>query len=80
MTTEGYRVLEAVDWTERRRANDGAVPLRAIATAALGGDAERADLVLGDLGRRGFVASTTHGWHWGYLTPQGRSARIVAAS
>jgi hypothetical protein len=71
MTTEGYRVLQAVAWLERMN-HSQELPLRRIATDTLGGNGELAARVLSDLDQQGWVHAGTLGWQSGWLTPQGR--------
>jgi hypothetical protein len=71
VTPQGSRVLEALAWSERSRASF-CLPLKTIATLALGGNSELAASILADLDRQGLVHADTMGWQNGWLTPQGR--------
>lgn len=73
MTSDGIRVLQAVEWSERM-SQTGALPLKRIATATLGGDADLASTVLAALDEEGWVHSETLGWQSGWMTPKGRAA------
>jgi hypothetical protein len=75
MTTEGMRVLEAIAWSERTTPIH-CLPLRRIATVALGGNADLARSVLEDLDQRGFVHDNTGHLDSGWLTTKGRSCVI----
>jgi hypothetical protein len=73
MNSEGLRVLRAVEWSERM-SSAPALPLKRIATATLGGDADLAARVLAALDQQGWVRTDTMGWQSGWMTPQGRAA------
>lgn len=73
MDPERLRVLRAVAWSERMGCA-GSLPLKKIATATLGGDADLAARILADLDQEGWVRTDTMGWQSGWMTPQGRAA------
>lgn len=72
MDSHRLRVLRAVNWAERL-SSAPALPLKRIATATLGGDAELAARVLAALDQDGCVRTDTMGWQSGWLTSQGRA-------
>jgi hypothetical protein len=78
MNAEGLRVLRAVAWSERM-SSAPLVPLKKIAMATLGGDADRAARVLAALDQEGWVGTDTMGWQSGWMTPQGRAAITASA-
>jgi hypothetical protein len=65
-------VLEAIEWSERTSVSRY-LPLKRIATVALGGNADRASRILAALDARGLVHTDTMGWQSGWLTSRGRS-------
>jgi DNA-binding FadR family transcriptional regulator len=73
MTPDALRVIEAMAWSERLGSGE-VLPLKRIASEALGGNRELAARVLADLDRQGWVHTDTMGWQSGWLTPQGRTA------
>jgi hypothetical protein len=73
MNSDGLRVLRAVEWSERM-SRAAALPLKRIAVATLGGDADRAARALASLDQQGWVTTDTMGWQSGWMTPQGRAA------
>jgi hypothetical protein len=78
MTPEGYRVLQAVAWSERL-GRGPALPLKRIATQTLGGNGDLAARVLADLDGEGWVHTDTMGWQSGWLTAKGRGAVLESA-
>jgi hypothetical protein len=78
MTSDGFRVLRAVEWSERM-SRAAALPLKRIAVATLGGDADRAARVLASLDEEGWVTTDTMGWQSGWMTPKGRAAVTALA-
>jgi hypothetical protein len=53
--------------------------LRRIATAALGGDEQKAAAVLAELDVLGYVGTRMMGWHFGWVTEKGRRAAAKAS-
>ncbi len=78
MTDAGYRVLEAVARAERASPSPY-LPLKRIALAALGGDADLAARTLAALDLEGYVRTDTMGWQWGWLTAKGHRVLHTAA-
>lgn len=78
MTSEALRVLEALAWSERTTCC-ATLPMRRIATAALGGNSELAAKALADLDLEGCVHTDIMGWSSGCLTAKGRATTVTAA-
>ena len=78
MNSDGLRVLRAVEWSERM-SGAPALPLKRIAMATLGGNAELAARVLAALDQEGWVGTDTMGWQSGWMTPQGRAVITACA-
>ena len=72
MTPEDTRVLEAIALSERTTPPH-CLPLKRIATQALGGDSQRAMTVLVALEDRGFLRGNSVDLLSGWLTMKGRS-------
>jgi hypothetical protein len=76
MIPDGYRVIEAMAWSERLGCGP-VLPLKRIAAEALGGNGELAARVLAALDQEGWVHTDTMGWQSGWLTPKGRTAAAL---
>jgi len=72
VTIEDTRVLEAIAWSERTTPPH-CLPLKRIATQALGGDSQQAMTVLAGLELRGFLRGNSVDLQSGWLTVKGRS-------
>jgi hypothetical protein len=71
LTPDEHRVLEAIAWSERAL-GDWYLPLKRIATMAMGGNSDAAARVLASLDRSECIHTDTMGWQTGWLTPRGR--------
>ena len=78
MTSEAFRVLEALAWSERI-APFATLPLRRIAAAALGGNDDLAAKVLADLDLEGCLQTDIVGGSSGCLTSKGWAISVTAA-
>jgi hypothetical protein len=76
MNPEAYRVIEAVAWSERLGCGP-VLPLKRIASDALGGNHDLAARILALLDEQGCVHTDTMGWQSGWLTPKGRTAAAL---
>jgi hypothetical protein len=73
VSTTERRVLEALADAAASGAPDELLPLRRIATEALGGDDQLAARVLGALDLEGCIRTDRMGWHGGWLTEKGHA-------
>jgi len=78
VTSEAFRVLEALAWSERIALSE-TLPIRRIAAAALGGNDDLAAKVLADLDLEGCLQTDIAGWSSGCLTSKGRAISVTAA-
>lgn len=74
MSPDAQRVLLALAKAEGEAKPGEALPLRAIAKETVAGNAEAAVRILGQLDLLGLVRTEMMGWHFGWLTPEGRDA------